>query len=57
MPDRAFYWLDQAYAQHDPHFAYLRLDPLYDNLREHSRYRELVRKLDSTEPMESKLFP
>ena len=51
--DRAFYWLRKAYEHRDPHLAYLRIAPMYDNVREHGRYPELISKLrfeKSTEP-------
>ena len=50
MPDKAFQLLDEAYAQHDPHFAYLQLDPCLDDLRNDQRYRGLVSKLHSDMP-------
>jgi TolB-like protein/DNA-binding winged helix-turn-helix (wHTH) protein/Tfp pilus assembly protein PilF len=43
--NRAFHFLDEAYANHDPHLAYLKLDPFYDSLRTDSRYLALVHKV------------
>ena len=43
--NRSFQFLDEAYANHDPHVAYLKLDPCYDSLRNDPRYVVLLRKV------------
>ena len=43
--DKAFQWLDVAYARHDAGLACLKFDPLLNNLRQDPRYVDLVRKM------------
>jgi hypothetical protein len=44
-PDQAFYWLDRAYAAHDPFLFFLRVMPLYDPLRSDRRFDDMLRRL------------
>lgn len=44
-PDKAFEWLDRAYAQHDDGLAGAKVDPLLKNLRGDPRYIALLKKL------------
>ena len=46
QPDKAFEWLDRAYAQHDPGLMETRVDPLLKNLHNDQRYVSLLRKLN-----------
>jgi hypothetical protein len=43
--DRTFYWLERAYRQHDGGLAYLKVDPMFRNLKGDPRYTALLRKL------------
>jgi hypothetical protein len=50
--ERAFYWLEQAYAQHDERFAAgdlglerLNMEYLLDPLRSDPRFKDLVRRV------------
>jgi TolB-like protein len=43
--DRAFEWLDKAYAQHDGGMFLCSVDPLLENLRGDSRYKALLKKM------------
>jgi tetratricopeptide (TPR) repeat protein len=43
--DRAFAWLDRAYAERDPALVNLRVEPSFDPLRGHARFQALVRRL------------
>jgi adenylate cyclase len=43
--DRTFYWLERAYRQHDDGLAYLKVDPMFRNLKRDPRYKALLRKL------------
>jgi pentatricopeptide repeat protein len=43
--ERAFAWLDQAYAEHDPYLTLLNVDPIYDNLRADPRFTTLLGKI------------
>ena len=43
--DRAFEWLDRAYAQRDGGLSYLKLDPLVRSLRSDPRYTALLKKM------------
>jgi tetratricopeptide (TPR) repeat protein len=44
--DRAFEWLDRAYAQHDGGLTLLKVDPLMRGLHDDPRYEALLRKLN-----------
>jgi len=41
----AILWLEKAYEEHNPNLPYL-LSPVYDKLRENSRFRELAGKMN-----------
>jgi len=43
--DKAFEWLDRAYAQHDGGLSFMKSDPLLANLHEDPRYGPLLKKL------------
>ena len=44
--DRALEWLERATDLHDPNIAlFLRTDPLLDPLRDHPRFRRLLRRV------------
>jgi TolB-like protein/predicted Zn-dependent protease len=43
--DKAFQWLDRAYAQHDGGLAFIKSDPLLANLYNDPRFRTIVTKL------------
>jgi TolB-like protein len=43
--DRTFYWLERAYRQHDGGLAYLKVDPMFRQLRSDARFKELMRKM------------
>ena len=43
--DRAFEYLDRAYAEDPGSFTYMRADPTADSLKDDPRFAELVRKL------------
>jgi tetratricopeptide (TPR) repeat protein len=45
-PDRAFQWLQRAYAQGDGGLLYLKIDPLLRSLRGDSRYVALLKKMN-----------
>jgi hypothetical protein len=44
-PDKAFVWLDRAYAQHDTGLAATRFEPLLNNLHSDPRYIAFSKKL------------
>jgi eukaryotic-like serine/threonine-protein kinase len=44
-PDRAFAWLDTAYAKRSPWLAYILRDPAVDDLRRDPRFGELLGRL------------
>jgi TolB-like protein/DNA-binding winged helix-turn-helix (wHTH) protein/lipoprotein NlpI len=44
-PDKAFVWLDRAYAQHDTGLAATRFEPLLNNLHSDPRYIAFLKKL------------
>lgn len=43
--ETALDWLEKAFAQHDQTLVWLKVHPRLDGLREHPRYRELLRKM------------
>jgi serine/threonine protein kinase/tetratricopeptide (TPR) repeat protein len=43
--ETALDWLERAYAEHDQTLVWLKVHPRLDALREHPRYRALVRKM------------
>ncbi len=43
--DNALYWLEKAYEEQDPNLPYL-LIPIYDGLRNDSRFQEIARKMN-----------
>jgi tetratricopeptide (TPR) repeat protein len=43
--DRAFEWLERAYAQHDSGFTIMKGDPLLKSIESDPRYNALLRKL------------
>jgi predicted Zn-dependent protease len=44
--DKAFEWLDRAYAQRDSSLIHTKVDPLLKNLRSDPRYTALLKKLN-----------
>ena len=45
-PDKAFEWLDRAYAQRNSGLIETKVDPFLKNLRPDPRYRALLEKLN-----------
>ena len=45
-PDRAFEWLDRAYARHDLKLRWLKVDTLLRNIRADPRYAALLKKMN-----------
>lgn len=43
--DKAFMWLEKAYAEHVP-LNQLKIDPMYDKLRDDARFKDLVRRIN-----------
>ena len=43
--DKSFEWLESAYEQRDPGLPEIKSNPLFKNLRNDSRYRELLKKM------------
>jgi len=41
MPDSAFYWLEKAYKNNSPEFPWLKVDPVFKNLKKDLRYLDL----------------
>jgi len=44
--EAAFQWLDRAYAQHDPLLAWMKLDPLLENLEGDPRLDAMLQKMN-----------
>jgi TolB-like protein/Tfp pilus assembly protein PilF len=47
--DRAFYWLERAYRQHDGGMRELKIEPTLRNLRRDVRYKALLHKMNLPE--------
>lgn len=43
--DRAFEWLEKAYAQHSTAMTALKVDPVYDTIRGDPRFQDLLRRV------------
>lgn len=43
--DRAFYWLERAYDQHDGGMFLVMVDPLLKNLKADPRYEVVLKKM------------
>ena len=44
--DEALQWFEKAYEVHDPNMPYLSVDPLFDNLRDDSRFQNLLGRMN-----------
>ncbi len=44
--DEAIEWLEKAYEAHDPNLTYIGVDPLFDGLRDDSRFQDLLRRMN-----------
>jgi serine/threonine protein kinase/tetratricopeptide (TPR) repeat protein len=43
--NKAFQWLEKGYSEQNSQLGYLKIDPLWDNLRSDSRYNTLLKKI------------
>jgi hypothetical protein len=48
--DRAFVWLERAVEDHSYDVIYLKVDPLFDGIRNDPRFPELLRKVGLEPP-------
>jgi serine/threonine-protein kinase len=39
-------WLEKAYQAHDPNMPYISVDPIFDDLRDDPRFRDLLRRMN-----------
>ena len=46
QPDKAFEWLDRAYAEHDPNLDLTKVHPQLKNLHNDPRYAAFLKKLN-----------
>jgi tetratricopeptide (TPR) repeat protein len=44
--DEALAWLEKAYDARDQNMPYVSVDPIFDSLRDHPRFQELLRRMD-----------
>jgi tetratricopeptide (TPR) repeat protein len=49
MKDEALKWLEKAYEAHDVNVTYLGVDPIFDDLRDDPRFKDLMRRLNLPE--------
>jgi TolB-like protein/Flp pilus assembly protein TadD len=47
--DRAFFWLEKAYAQHSNALTWLKVGPMFDPLRSDPRFQDLMRRVGLTQ--------
>ena len=45
-PDAAFEWLDRAYEERDYFLVWLKVDPMYDPLRQDPRFADLLQRMN-----------
>ncbi len=45
MLDEALSWFEKAFEAHDPNMPYLKIDPIFDNLRKDPRFIMLLKKM------------
>ena len=43
--DKAFYWLDKAYAEQDAQLIYINVEPEFEPLRDDPRFHDLLRRI------------
>ncbi len=43
--ERAFEWLEKAFAEHDNEITYLKLGTVFDNVKSDSRFQDLLRRI------------
>ena len=43
--DQAFKWLERAYSERSTHLVWLKVDPIFDDLRSDPRFTELIRRI------------
>ena len=39
-------WLEKAYEARDQNMPYISVDPIFDSLRNHPRFQELLRRMN-----------
>ncbi len=45
MNKEALDWLEKAYDAHDPNMPYLSVDPIFDKIRDNTRFKMLIKKM------------
>jgi tetratricopeptide (TPR) repeat protein len=44
--DKVFWWLEKAYAERDEGLMWLKIDPIYDDLRNDPRFVDLLKRIN-----------
>jgi hypothetical protein len=44
--EEALHWLEQAYDAHDANMPAISVDPIFDGLRDDSRFQDLLRRMN-----------
>ena len=44
--DKVFWWLEKAYAERDKGLMWLKIDPIYDDVRSDPRFADLLRRIN-----------
>jgi serine/threonine protein kinase len=45
MKEEALTYFEKAYDAHDPNMPYLKIDPIFENLKDDARYKTLIKKM------------
>ena len=48
--EKAFYWLERAYAEHAGDMIFINIEPCFDPIRADPRFQALVRKVGFPPP-------
>jgi len=50
MKEQALDWFEKAYNSHDPNMSYLNIDPIFDELRSHPRFQDILKRMGLVSP-------
>ncbi len=49
MYEETINWLEQGYEEHDANMPYISIDPIFDDLKEDPRFKEILKKMELPE--------
>ncbi|PYS53726.1 MAG: hypothetical protein DMG13_11220 [Acidobacteria bacterium] len=47
-PDKSIYWLSESIKDRSEYLIYINVDPLFDSIRQHQGYPEILRQIGLT---------